>query len=273
MPVHERRSHLAGRGKTRRPFRGRLAADDPGLAAVPAVEIEGPVAVEHDVGAGKDLLVLEPALHRQGGVFAGRVAHHQSARIAHESTELDRRHGIGMVQILAGPALLPARDGAPNGFLVEARGSRQQFELDRGLDGPGVHERVIAVGDLDAVQGEPPPKSHVIEADAAAVDAEVPHRGTHLVAEVEPVGGTRPLHPLDPRRRARDVGINVVRARRTIHGRHHRPARPDVLDPRRLVERRGQVVVGEHHDGMLGLAPGQDHDVGSSARRPCGRYR
>ena len=40
-------------------------------------------------------------------------------------------------------------------------------------------------------------------------------------------------------------------------------ARPDVLDPGRLVERRGQVVVGQHQDRMFGLAPGQDHDVGS----------
>ena len=91
---------------------------------------------------------------------------------------------------------------------------------------------------------------------------EVAHRPTHLLAEIEPVGGARPLHPLDARRGPRDVGIDVVRPRRAVHGRHHGPARPDVLDPGRLVERCGQVVVGEHQDRVLGLAPGQDHDVG-----------
>ena len=125
-----------------------------------------------------------------------------------------------------------------------------------------MHQRVVAAGDLDVLQAETPPEPLVVEADAAAVDAEVAHRAAHLVAEVETVGGARPLHPLDPRREMWNVGIDIVRTRRTIHRRHHRPAGPDVLDPGGLVERRGQVVVGEHQDGMLGLAPGQDHDVG-----------
>ena len=90
-----------------------------------------------------------------------------------------------MVQVLPGPARLPARDGAPDGLLVEARGARQQLQLGRRLDRPCVHQRVVAVGDLDVLQAEPPTEALVVEADAAAVESEVLHRGTHLLAEIE----------------------------------------------------------------------------------------
>ena len=231
------------------------------------------MTVEHDVVSGGDLLVLEAALHRQGRIVPDRVAHHEPAGVAHEPAELDRRHRIGVVEVLAGPALLPPRDGAPDGFLVEARRPREQLELRRRLDRPGVHQRIAAVRDLDVGQPEPEPEPLVVEADAPAVYPQVAHRAPHLFAAVEAIGGAGPLHPVDSGRGARDVGVDVLGKRRKVHRRHDGSAGPDVLHPRRLVERRGQVVVGEDEDGVLGLAAGEDERVGPRLVRPCGRPR
>ena len=228
------------------------------------------MAVEHDVGAGGDLLVLEPALHGEGGVVSNRVAHHEPSRVAHEPAELDRRNRVRVIEVLAGPALLPARDGAPDGFLVEARRPGEEVELRAGLDRPGVHQGVVAVRDLDVRKIQPPAEALVVEPDPPPVDPEVAHRGADLVAALEPVGGPRPLHPLDARRGARDVGVDVLPPGRQVHRRHHGAAGADVLDPGRLVERGGEVVVGEHEDGMVGFAPSQDQGVGPRLVRLVG---
>ena len=98
-----------------------LAVDHPGLAAVPAIEIDGAVAVEHDVRAGLDLAVLEAGRQHDGRVGAARMAPDHAAGIAHEAAELGHRAGIGDVEIAPGGALLPGGDRLADGRLVEPR--------------------------------------------------------------------------------------------------------------------------------------------------------
>src|SRR5438067_1267787 len=60
--THGGQQHLGDfRGRAGKEFRGAfgLALDHPGLAAVPAIEIDRPVAVEQYVRAGLDRIVLE----------------------------------------------------------------------------------------------------------------------------------------------------------------------------------------------------------------------
>ena len=197
------------------------------------------------------------------------------ARPDHARTRRARRgHRVGVVEVLARPALLPARDGAPDGLLVEARRARKQRELRRGLEPPG---RASA----GRSRWRPPPsgrpsrrpKPLVVEADAPAVDAEVAHRGAHLLAAVEPVGGTRLLHPVDPGRRARD-------------GARRRPPAgaggPSATSPTGRGGRPSPKSAGEGEwSGSSRPAPGwgararagPGSAYRAAARRPCGRYR
>src|SRR3546814_8171797 len=71
-----------------------LAADHPGVAAVPAVLVDGAVAVEHDMGAGLDLAGLQSGLQHDGGVGAARMAPDHAAGIVDEAAEFGHRDGI-----------------------------------------------------------------------------------------------------------------------------------------------------------------------------------
>ena len=203
------------------------------------------------------------ALHREGRIVAESVAHDEPARVAHESPELDRRHRVGVVEVLAGPALLPARDGAADGFLVEACRAREKLELLLGLDRPRVHQRVAAVRDLHLRKPEPVPISLVVEADPAAVDTEVAHGDPHLLAAVEAVRGNGRAPPSRCRPRCAGCGHRCLRCAAggsigDMTDRHGRMPFTQVG----LVEWRGEVIVGEDEDGMLGLAASEHEGVG-----------
>ena len=133
-----------------------LAVHYPGLTAVPAVEIQGAVAVEHDVCAGCHLEVIEPRLQRDGRVGSSGMSPDHAAGIANESAQL--RHGevIGVIELPPGHPPVPGRDGALDGGLVrEDVRRRRPGEADASeLAGGVVRSMAVLVGggsEADAV--------------------------------------------------------------------------------------------------------------------------
>ena len=124
-----------------------LAVDHPGLAAVPAVEIDRAVAVEHDVRAGLDLAVLEAGGSMMVGVGAARMAPDHAARIAHEAAELGHRAGVGDVEIAPGRALLPGATVLRIAASLSRVARRMRSSSAGVLMDAGEHHRVVAVGD------------------------------------------------------------------------------------------------------------------------------
>src|SRR6185295_12331603 len=122
-----------------------LAADHPGLAAVPAIEIERAMAVEHHVHAALDLEVFEAGLQRERGLASARVAPHHRARVAHEAAEIHDRGMIGTVQIAPAHALLPGLHGALDRLAVERGRAAQELDLGGRLHRARVHQRVVRI--------------------------------------------------------------------------------------------------------------------------------
>jgi hypothetical protein len=78
------------------------------------------------------------------------------------------------------------------------------------------------------------------------------------------VSAPRTARVRDPRRRAipRDESVDVAAPRRQIERHHHGAERPQILDPRRLLEEGREIIVGQHHDRVLRYVVREDYRVG-----------
>ena len=84
-----------------------FVSDNPRLAAIPAIKIDGAVTIEHDVRAGFHLTVLETGREHDRLVGATRMAPDHATGITHEPPKLSRRACVGDVEITPRGALLP----------------------------------------------------------------------------------------------------------------------------------------------------------------------
>src|SRR5262245_57784241 len=179
----------------------RLALYHPGLAAVPAIKIDGAVAVEHDVAAGLDHVALEAGSERERGICATRMTPHHTARIAHETAQLGDGARIGLAEIPPGRTLVPGGDGASDRRLVEGGRALQQPQLGLGLYRARKHQRVVAIRDLEPLDLQTEPEAHVVEANAPVLEPEILERATDGAGHVEGIsragmGYPRRLRPI-----------------------------------------------------------------------------
>jgi hypothetical protein len=191
----------------------RLALYHPGLAAVPAIKIDGAVAVEHDVAARLDHVVLEAGGERERGICAPRMTPHHAARIAHETAQLGDGARIGLIEIPPGRALVPGGDGASDRRLVEGGRALQQAQLGLSLHCAREHQRVVAVRDLEPLDLQTEPEAHVVEGNAPVLEPEILERATDGAGHVEGIGRAGMGYPRRLRPILRDETIDITALR------------------------------------------------------------
>ena len=191
------------------------------------------------------------------------MAPDHSAGIADEPAEIERRPMVGAVDVAPGRALVPGRDGALDGLLVQRRGALDHCKLGLGLDHAGGHHRVVAVGNLDTVDAEPEPVRHVVEGDLAACQSEFVESAADGAVHIEAVLFSRPADPFGAGASLGDEAVDVARLGFEVEPQHDGAERSYVLDPTFLGEERRQVVIGDHHDRMVRRVARQDDRIGA----------
>ena len=145
------------------------------------------------------------------------------------------RPRVGPVEVAPGGALVatPRRCGVIAASLsCVARSSRRISAAV--LTARANISGVVAVDDREVLEAEAEAEAHVVEGDAAALELEVGERAAHGARHVEGVALARAGEPVDAGAARRDEAVDVGALRRQVERHHHRPERPDVLDPGRL---------------------------------------
>ena len=233
-----------------------VGADDPGLAAVPAIAVLRAVAVEHDPHAGFELVIIRlrgDDRHRA----VGAVRQHHRARVVDEAAARERRRVVGGAEVAPGHAGRPGADALLDGRAVDGRGGAHEVHFGRRLDAAGGHQQAVAVLDIDA--GEARRQPRLIRRDALAGEAEIGdgalQRGHH-VRRVAVGGAGKPARPVA----RRDEAVEVrPAARRLVEGQQDGAEGADILDPARMGRSGAQIEVGQHHDRRFGRLAGEQH--------------
>jgi hypothetical protein len=209
------------------------------------------VAVEHHVLAALDLEVLQAGLQRERGFRAARMAPHHRAGIAHKAAEVQRRRVVGAIQLAPAHAFLPRLHRALDCSAVERGGAPQKLDLGGSLHSAREHQRVVRIRHRCVLEPKPLPEGQVVEADPAALEAELVKRAGQGRFHVEGVALARASYPFQLLCLLGDKPLDVLALRWPVDRHHDRAERPDVAHPRRLAEEGREVVVGDHEDRMV----------------------
>ena len=105
------------------------------------------------------------------------------------------------------------------------------------------------------------------------LEPEILERATDGAGHVEGIGRARMGDPRRPRPILRDETIDITVLRRQVEWHHHGAERPQILDPRRLFEKRREVVISKNEDGMLRHVAREYSRRKAAARPTCARCR
>src|SRR5262249_18977233 len=198
----------------------------------------------------------------QGRIGPAWMAPHHGRGIAHKAAELDHGRGVGHVQVPPSGALLPRGHGAADGHFVEARGALKQAELAMRLHGTREHQGIVAVDQLDALHAEAKAGAQIIPGDPATIERCLFEGATHGRGHVEGVVLARALDPGRMGAAAGDEPVDVGFRGGEVERHHHGTERSDVLDPARLLEKGGQVIIGDDEDRSFREMARKDDGVG-----------
>src|SRR5688572_8282497 len=113
------------------------------------------MAVEHHVRAKLDHAVFQTRLQHDRGIVAARVAPDHSTGIAYETAQLDRGARVGVAELAPGHSALPRGGRAFDRRLIEMGRALEPLQLAGSFHGARVHERVVAISELNALEVEP----------------------------------------------------------------------------------------------------------------------
>ena len=177
---------------------------------------------------------------------------------------------VAAIEIAPGGTLAPGRDGLFDGHLVQCLSPLDQAELGLCLDRPRGHQRVVTVAHLDVVEAKTKTEGHIVEGDAAAHQPEFLESAMDGASHVEPIAIPGPSEPIDSGAGGGNKSVDIAGRRCQIEAHHHRAKRPNIPDPGRLGQERGQIIVSYHQDRVLGRVARDDDRIGAGLVRLVG---